>query len=59
MTLYEAREIAYHLIDGGWTTKDKELFIEENSKQDEDNILALDDIDTIWGELESITASNE
>lgn len=56
MTRYEAREIAIHLIDGGWRAEDKAQFIEENEKQEEENVLALEDIDTIWQELESIEA---
>ena len=54
LSSYEAREIAYHLMDGGWTSRDKDSFIEENAKQDAENILSEEDIDTVFGEIASI-----
>lgn len=53
---YEVREIAYHLIDGGWTKDDKDLFIEENAKQDEENILSADEIDQLFEAIAEIEA---
>ena len=51
---YEAHEIALHLIDGGWTSEDKEQFLEENAKQDSENVLSSEAIDMIFDEIEQI-----
>ena len=50
---YEIREIALALMGGGWTVADKELFIEENAKQDEENIISIDEIEAIFDEIAS------
>ena len=50
---YELREIALALMGGGWTVADKGLFIEENAKQDEENILSIDEIEAIFDEIAS------
>ena len=50
---YELREIALALMGGGWTAADKELFIEENAKQETENILAMNEIDAIFDEIAS------
>ena len=50
---YDIREIALALMGGGWTSEDKDLFIEENAKQDEENILTEDEIDRIFDEIKS------
>lgn len=49
---YEIREIALALMGGGWSSDDKELFVEENSKQDEENILTAEEIDLVFQEIE-------
>ena len=50
---YELREIALALMGGGWTVADKGLFIEENAKQDEENIFSIDEIEAIFDEIAS------
>lgn len=45
---YEIREIALALMGGGWKAEDKEQFIEENAKQDEENILTEEEIDRVF-----------
>lgn len=52
MTEYEIREVALALIGGGWKAEDKDFFIEENAKQDEENIIMADDIDRIFSIIE-------
>lgn len=56
---YEAREIAVHLVDGGWTSEDKEKFIVENEKQDSENVLSPEAIDMIFDEIAAIEANHE
>ena len=51
MDAYMIREIAYALMGGGWTANDKNLFITENAKQDEENILTDKEIDLIFEEI--------
>lgn len=51
-TDFEIREIALALMGGGWSSDDRELFVEENSKQDEENILTAEEIDLIFQEIE-------
>jgi len=57
MTRYEARETALHLIDGGWTGEDEELFRAEDAKQDRP--LESDDITAIFDELRAIEAEQK
>jgi hypothetical protein len=45
-------EHAYHLIDGGWTGTDEELFREEDAKQDRP--LDPDDITGIFQKIRRI-----
>jgi hypothetical protein len=54
MTQYEAREIAYHLIDGGWSGNDEEFFREENAKQE--TPLTDDEITMVFNEMRKIEA---
>lgn len=54
MTQYEAREIAYHLIDGGWTGDDEDFFREENVKQEKQ--LTDDEISMVFNEIRKIEA---
>lgn len=54
MTAYEAREIAYRLIDGGWCSADREQFAEENAKQEPENVMSEDEITAVFEEIESI-----
>ena len=51
-TDFETREIALALMGGGWSSDDRELFVEENSKQEEENILTDEEIDLIFQEIE-------
>lgn len=59
LTDYEIRETAYALNGGGWTQDDKEQFIEENAKQDAENVLSLYDIDRIFAEIARIESESE
>ena len=52
---YEIREIANALIGGGWTAEDKDQFIDENTKQDAENILSIEDIDRVFDEIAEMT----
>ena len=54
LSSYEAREIAFALLGGGWETGDKGTFIAENAKQDEENILSMEDIDKVFEEMQKI-----
>ena len=45
---YEIREIALALMGGGWQAEDKELFFQENAKQDAENVMDSDEIDAIF-----------
>ena len=56
MTAYEMTEHAYHLIAGGWTGADEELFREEDAKQDRP--LTPDDITGIFQEIRRIEREN-
>ena len=49
MTTYEMTEHACHLIDGGWTGADEDLFRTEDAKQDRP--LDPDDITGIFAEI--------
>ena len=59
MSDYEAREIAVHLVDGGWTSEDKDLFISENAKMREEDVLTEDEIDMVFREIARIEAEKE
>lgn len=52
MSNYEARQCAYALVSGGWTCKDKELFIVENEKLDDP--LSSDSIEMIFKEMKDL-----
>ena len=56
---YEIREIALALMGGEWTADDKDLFIIENAKQDEENQLTEEEIDRVFDVIDAEQAATE
>ena len=48
----EIRAIAHALMDGGWTADDRDLFVSENYRRDEQSQMSLDEIDAIFDIIE-------